>query len=200
MNQITLSKTLTLCVLLGSIVLKVSAQTGVDKANHQIDTMNIDGPVKEMLLPILRLRDIELTTDDESVFLDHDPSLYYTPEALADVNWNVVDEKIDFSIPDKDPGIEMELVQSADNAAMDFVDIKIYPNPATEYINIDLSSLESVSIKLIDGTGRVVLNQQSEHNIPVQIIDLRVFKSGVYILIVETSHWKDSRTVVIRSI
>ncbi len=61
-------------------------------------------------------------------------------------------------------------------------DIKVYPNPFTENINIVFVHLFSGTVLLTDATGRIILsenvNQVSEHNIK----DLSNLESGIYFI------------------
>lgn len=61
------------------------------------------------------------------------------------------------------------------------------PNPATEFITVKIQSKNPQSIiQLIDGTGRVVLENKTEENIRQARLEIRNLNSGVYTLLVKS--------------
>ncbi len=79
-------------------------------------------------------------------------------------------------------------------------EIDIYPNPATTTLSIDFSSLvrETVNIKLVDLTGRLVKNYEIEavEGINNTSIDLFRFIPGVYFVSLETTSETITRRLV----
>ncbi len=61
---------------------------------------------------------------------------------------------------------------------------KIYPNPTSDYINIESSSKSTFDIQIIDNIGRTVFNQKE--NIGNQKIDVQKLTSGLYMIMVKT--------------
>ena len=181
-------KTLTICAFLGSLWLGSTAQI-IDT-----DRILLYKPVKADLTP----PPDQKVEDDEMVFPDHDPSPYATPTALFGNN-GILTAK---SAIDTTPHYEMEaepVLIEDEGESTQIVEITIYPNPATEILYIELSTLKGISIKLLDISGRLVLDQYIKEATYAHSIDLRAFENGVYILVVETNEMRDSRTVVIRS-
>ncbi len=83
--------------------------------------------------------------------------------------------KSGFSLVIKDPlvvGInENELIEN----------IKIYPNPATSNIFLNLNSLENVSIKVIDISGRLMIDTKSSSK-NIETIDVSHLENGIYLI------------------
>jgi hypothetical protein len=74
--------------------------------------------------------------------------------------------------------------------------VTIVPNPATEYINVNLSRSESISMKIVDVLGNLILKETLSSSKKVDVSDLR---SGVYFIVFEGSGFKSfSRKVIIR--
>jgi bifunctional DNase/RNase len=65
---------------------------------------------------------------------------------------------------------------------------KLYPNPASSNVQIELSSsnAEQVSLILTDITGRVVLNQTM--NSTINSVQLNDLKAGIYFAELITKH------------
>lgn len=77
------------------------------------------------------------------------------------------------------------------------VSVSIAPNPATDYININLTSIDNASVKIVDVLGNVVFKETAIGS--TKKIDLTNFKNGVYFVIIESSGLKPiTRKVVIR--
>lgn len=66
-------------------------------------------------------------------------------------------------------------------------EIKVYPNPFSDIINIDFSTNQIAGIvKILDVSGREVLNRKVNHNKSIEI-NLSEVQSGVYIVSLETN-------------
>ena len=63
----------------------------------------------------------------------------------------------------------------------------MYPNPFSDIINIDFSTNQIAGIvKILDVSGREVLNRKVNHNKSIEI-NLSEVQSGVYIVSLETN-------------
>lgn len=62
--------------------------------------------------------------------------------------------------------------------------LSISPNPAEEYVNISVGSVENASVKIVDVLGNVVYNETISNG--TKNIDISNFKNGVYFVLVET--------------
>ena len=91
---------------------------------------------------------------------------------------------IDVGICDKDAGISS---------------LRIYPNPATETVNIDLTTEESIGeikMNITDMTGRNILSTDINNN--NRQIDVSNFAKGVYILSLHTYKGSIKRKIVVQ--
>ncbi len=57
-------------------------------------------------------------------------------------------------------------------------DIKIYPNPAKDFITIQADDLQKMSVTITDLSGKIIINQEINDN----ILNTSMLKSGVYII------------------
>lgn len=64
-------------------------------------------------------------------------------------------------------------------------EINVYPNPFSDIINVDFATSQTNGIvKILDVSGRVVIEKRVNHNQSIQI-DLAKVPSGIYIVSVE---------------
>ena len=76
--------------------------------------------------------------------------------------------------------------------------VKVSPNPANEFIIVEIQSPVSESIiKLYDQTGKVVIDEKVEGKLLKTKLDVAKLTSGHYTLSVETSNDKYSENVII---
>jgi hypothetical protein len=61
-------------------------------------------------------------------------------------------------------------------------DISIYPNPADDFININLNSTAPAVIKILDLTGQVIETRQVQKNENRIRMDIATYSSGVYLI------------------
>lgn len=64
--------------------------------------------------------------------------------------------------------------------------LKIYPNPATNFIKVELEDLAFAEILIRDIQGRLIKSVQCEEN--TQLVDVSVLKRGVYFLSLEINN------------
>ncbi len=73
---------------------------------------------------------------------------------------------------------------STDNALVTPADIKLYPNPTSDVVRIDLSNIEitgQLSVKVFDVTGKMLWNQDFDNTNQMDL-DLSGLNAGTYIL------------------
>ncbi len=79
--------------------------------------------------------------------------------------------------------------------------ISVYPNPASDFIQLNLSSINDdiFSLELIDVTGKMVYNEKLTqiHNLSSKTISTRNLQNGTYFLKVSSSKGEISKPVVI---
>ena len=71
--------------------------------------------------------------------------------------------------------------------------IKMYPNPANDYLNFNTNSNENVDIQIFDILGKSVLNLDNVRN-PVNVSEL---KSGVYFVQITLGTEKGTKKLII---
>ena len=200
MKTLATIKTLSALALFGALSVSVTAQTPVGEIVDHIEYIIYDQPIKYITAPPPPPKDDENVLskiDDNFPTPDHDPSPYATPEGLEGAYGILEDNSEDIVFPDHDPGSGIPVKTSLDEVIMG-VDISVYPNPSTHIIHIDLTALEGVTIKMIDVTGRVVLDEQAE-DYSIHRIDVRKFENGMYIMLIESANMRESRSVIVRA-
>lgn len=66
-------------------------------------------------------------------------------------------------------------------------DLVLYPNPANQYINVDVSKIKNiVSLKIINEIGQEVYTDNNINAIQLKTINTSAFANGLYILEIET--------------
>ena len=78
--------------------------------------------------------------------------------------------------------------------ALDF-DIKVFPNPTTSYLQVELEQYENVKYTLIDQMGRIL--DQAEISDYLTTIDVSDYAEGIYYLQLSTAA-KESKIVKIQ--
>jgi hypothetical protein len=74
--------------------------------------------------------------------------------------------------------------------------IKVYPNPAHNYFNIDINNdYANATLKIIDAAGKIVKQQQV--NAGVQNINISSLQKGLYILTINTNNKTQQQKLVI---
>jgi hypothetical protein len=95
-----------------------------------------------------------------------------------------VDVQVDFSVASVKP-IKEE------------VSVSIVPNPATDYIQISMTGIESASLRMIDVFGSTVLKENIGSSKKLNVSD---FNSGIYFLVFDVPGRKSfTRKVIIRN-
>jgi hypothetical protein len=89
---------------------------------------------------------------------------------------------------------QTELTASA--ASPSDIQVKVYPNPATDYIRVEweTDSTPEVHVELYDLVGRRISRRKSEESINRIHLDLTSFQRSAYLLKVFTADGKYSRT------
>jgi hypothetical protein len=78
-------------------------------------------------------------------------------------------------------------------------DVLVYPNPAIHQSNIlvELAQASDVTIRIFDGAGRLVMEEQGYHQESfVHSLDLKGLSSGIYHVLVQINHQVISRRLV----
>ena len=77
------------------------------------------------------------------------------------------------------------------------VSVSIAPNPATDFVSINLNGIETAAIKIVDVLGNTVF--RDSYFSGVKKIDVSNFKNGIYFVMIESNGIKTmTRKVVIK--
>ena len=70
----------------------------------------------------------------------------------------------------------------------------IYPNPANQFINVELSQLEEIRINIIDATGKLLISKGC--NSVMNEIDISEFPKGIYLVQVTSKKGNTIRKIM----
>jgi PKD repeat protein len=77
--------------------------------------------------------------------------------------------------------------------------IVLYPNPANNQISLDLSSVENnIRIRIMDVSGRVVMDQLNQNPGSVQNFEITSFKSGLYFMVLDDGNTQEIKKFIKR--
>lgn len=157
-------------------------------------------------LSVLRARadTVRIIICDSSLFRNNDDKgeillyqygdrfLIYAENAKGELFYNATDEVITISFQ-KSAGVEPDIF-SWKKTKPEIGKVSVFPNPTSDWVQIQAESLQSVDI--YDSSGRRLLSLMANDSEQMQI-DLRRFKSGVYVFqIHQTDCVKTVRVVV----
>lgn len=104
---------------------------------------------------------------------------------------------------DQDEGFRMEYYALA--AVEDYnglEDLKVYPNPATDYINVEfsLAQSETITMQLMDLTGKVLKQNTVEglDGVNQHTLDIQGVAQGMYLLEISTPSGKSVRKITVK--
>lgn len=87
----------------------------------------------------------------------------------------------------------LRLLSTDDKKEAKQSEIKIFPNPATAYVVIELNQLEgNVQILLLDQNGKIVMNDMVNSELKIHLLDLNHIASGEYMLVLQS--FEDNKT------
>ncbi len=101
-------------------------------------------------------------------------------------------------------GFEMEywaLVEDKVNQESGLSDLSVYPNPASNFVNVDLTGdAQNISVSVVDMSGKVLYNDVFSHNGGTQNYKVPVtnLASGIYFLNLDTPTGKAVRKIVVK--
>lgn len=129
--------------------------------------------------------------------------IYDKPEGIYNVNFQKMQVHFVSDNWDEGEGFRMEYYAIAaveDYNGLD--DLNVYPNPATNYVNIDFSLAEAkkITMKLMDMTGKV-LKQDAVEGIEganQQRMDIEGVSKGLYLLEISTQNGKSVRKIAVQ--
>jgi len=79
-------------------------------------------------------------------------------------------------------------------------EIRIFPNPASDQVNIDLTGLatEKVTLEIYDLSGRLLLQQEQMNSANTLKFSVQEFKKGLYLLQVRTAEKVYSQQLIVK--
>lgn len=139
-------------------------------------------------VPILMTDVVMKRTQYEYYDLDNSslPIFVYTHVEIAELGteFSLVMSSVE---PSNTAGIEENVLSSVD----------IYPNPASDVINISLKNeLVNTEVSIVDAMGRVVLNQSIENDFVS--LDVANLEKGIYFVKVSNGEVVETKTIVIK--
>ncbi|MEY3424787.1 MAG: hypothetical protein RL679_145 [Bacteroidota bacterium] len=92
--------------------------------------------------------------------------------------------------------LEVNFTMGVSNVKQE-ISVSIAPNPATDFISINLNGIETAAIKIVDVLGNTVF--RDSYFSGVKKIDVSNFKNGIYFVMIESNGIKTmTRKVVIK--
>ena len=106
--------------------------------------------------------------------------LIYTDEFTVEIEQNSL------FINDFISGLENEVTNQ---------NYRIYPNPSSDFINIELNNLENVNVSIINATGQVVFKKSITEK-QVEQINISDFKKGIYLIIISGQNYSNTEKII----
>ena len=89
--------------------------------------------------------------------------------------------KAGFGIEVRDP-----ILVSIDEQKDDFASLNIFPNPATNKINLDLNGIsDPLNIRIMDLSGRILLDRKNNPGGKIESFDISQFNRGIYFMLLD---------------
>ena len=117
-------------------------------------------------------------------------------EETAFHTWDTVLNLTLNSMTDPPQTKELEALAKNISRLQNLQNLKIYPNPTTDILNIERKQSKKLSILLQDKLGRVLLSQESEQTLTE--LNMRDFLPGIYYLSVNDGVLREVYKVVRR--
>lgn len=113
--------------------------------------------------------------------------------AIGDIIPNTANIYFDFNPAIVTNTFQTEFVSTLANAKFDNAEIKIFPNPASNILNINTSSIIT-SIEIVDINGRII--QSLSQNSNEVILNIENLQSGMYLLKVTTENGSSIEKII----
>jgi hypothetical protein len=72
---------------------------------------------------------------------------------------------------------------------------QFYPNPSTDFINIELNTLEDVNINIVNSKGQIILKKQIT-NSQTERINISGFPDGIYFLKIKGQDYSNIEKII----
>ncbi len=132
-------------------------------------------------------------------------------QRLCNLDWEVIKEDVSWACDaigkisgnyyinnsgDLESSICSPISSISQNEKLD-LDLRIFPNPSSDYLNIEMNSVENIkNIKVVHVSGKLILEEELETELTR--INIHDWPSGVYILIVKDQREKTSTAKFIK--
>ena len=73
-------------------------------------------------------------------------------------------------------------LSSGEDELSESISIKVYPNPTTDFINIETSDIDTYNYSVVDGVGKIVLEGASSE--AIKSLEFKTLSTGVYHLLI----------------
>jgi hypothetical protein len=127
---------------------------------------------------------------DKGVLDMVDINIYSDTLASIELACNI--EGLTEEVKDYYEQIKSGVITSADHIK-DHVGLRVYPNPTSDYLDIELVKLQEIEVELYDTYGRHLFTYDDTN---INRIDLSKFENGIYFLIVKTEDFRSLRKIV----
>lgn len=99
-----------------------------------------------------------------------------------------------------DMTIDRDVTLATNNSTNNLESITLYPNPAKDFVNVDLSSITEkvIGFNIINNAGQVVKSIKSTND-KIAKISLQGLVKGLYYIQIETEHQKISKKLIVTS-
>ena len=177
----------------------IIAEKTVNIGNKDTISVTLTNRANDTLkfLEISSLDGTEFTTD-----FDISKQLQGAEDYTFNIFYQPVDEVFDsilFNIASNDRQVQILLrrngkkTSSIDNNNKNFV--KIYPNPASQFLNIQNDGNGTMKILIIDMQGKIIYSKQS--NSTLEIININGYKPGMYFVKISAENIKVLKKIII---
>lgn len=114
-------------------------------------------------------------------------------------NFVTVDNKINIIAPSQVASVLCPNTTLSTNNAQQKA-VSIYPNPASDFANVDLSALnfKNAEVKIYEASGKIVLSKSYSNEHKIIRLDVSHFKSGLYIININLDGEKRLEKLIIK--
>lgn len=176
---------------------------------------NITSVQLRILAPVLAIEAIDLTIDEGELHWEllgnenvlewkvetSEDGFYFNSEAVLEGsarNYNIINEhsKMYYRVGAKLANGDMIYSSVIANASNDNVNVLIFPNPASDFLQIQKGKHNTLSIQLVNAAGIILITKALNEN--STSIDVRDYARGTYILIISTPSQTTNKQIILQ--
>ena len=136
-----------------------------------------------------------------STFTDVNSALYSNANYRVDVAWSISCTPTRVSVNTTRSNIKHTSMVTGINSQEGLDATIIYPNPANEYVNIELpESIQNATIRIMNSIGQIIVEQtviSSGNSKTIKQINTSTFAKGIYTIVIESNTAKTFKKLVI---